>query len=83
VSEPAGTEREPLRRWAPWVVLALIAAYVVAFVLKNDEKVDLDFVFFTSHVGLIWLLLLGFALGLIVGVIGVPLYRRRRRDGRR
>jgi uncharacterized integral membrane protein len=83
VSEPAGTEREQLRRWAPLVVLVLIAAYIVAFVLKNDDKVDLDFVLFTARVGLIWLLLLGFALGLVVGVLGLPLYRRRRRDSRR
>jgi uncharacterized integral membrane protein len=83
VSEPAPTDRQQLRRVAPWVVLGLIALYVVAFVLKNDDKVDLDFVFFTAHVGLIWLLLLGFALGLAVGVLVVPLYRRRRRDGRR
>jgi uncharacterized integral membrane protein len=83
VGEPAGTEREQLRRWAPLVVLALIAAYIVAFVLKNDEKVDLDFVLFTARVGLIWLLLLGFAFGLVVGVLGLPLYRRRRRDRRR
>jgi uncharacterized membrane protein YccC len=34
-------------------------------------------------VGLIWLLLLGFALGLVVGVLVLPLYRRRRRDRRR
>ena len=79
MGEPAGTEREQLRRWAPLVVLALIAAYIVAFVLKNDEKVDLDFVLFTARVGLIWLLLLGFAFGLVVGVLGLPLYRRRRR----
>ena len=83
MGEPAGTEREQLRRWAPLVVLALIAAYIVAFVLKNDEKVDLDFVLFTARVGLIWLLLLGFAFGLVVGVLGLPLYRRRRRDRRR
>jgi uncharacterized integral membrane protein len=83
VSEPAGTGREQLRRWAPLVVLALIAVYIVAFVLKNDDKVDLDFVLFTARVGLIWLLLLGFALGLVVGVLVLPLYRRRRRDRRR
>jgi uncharacterized integral membrane protein len=83
VSEPAGTEREQLRRWAPLVVLALIAVHIVAFVLKNDDKVDLDFVLFTARVGLIWLLLLGFALGLVVGVLVLPLYRRRRRDRRR
>jgi uncharacterized integral membrane protein len=81
VSEPAPTQRQ-LRQAAPFVVLALVALYVVAFVLKNDDKVDLDFVFFTAHLGLIWLLLLGFALGLLVGLVVLPLYRRRRRDGR-
>ena len=76
---PDTEEAFQLRRWVPWIALALIVVYVVAFVLKNDEEVDLDFVFFTSRVGLIWLLLLGFVLGLLVGVLLAPLDRRRRR----
>jgi uncharacterized integral membrane protein len=76
---PETEEAFQLRRWIPWIALALIVVYVVAFVLENDEEVDLDFVFFTSRVGLIWLLLLGFVLGLLVGVLLAPLHRRRRR----
>src|SRR4051812_43853259 len=56
------TTKEP--RSPPWLAFAglgLIAIYVVAFVVQNSGKVSLDFIFFSARVGLIWLLLLGFA----------------------
>ncbi len=51
---------------------------MVAFVVQNSGKVSLDFIFFSARVGLIWLLLLGFALGVAGGALGSQLYRRRR-----
>jgi uncharacterized integral membrane protein len=80
---PETQEELQPRLWIALIGLALVVVYVVAFVAKNDEEVDLDFIFFTSHVGLIWLLLLGFVLGLVVGVVLSQLYRRRRRHGGR
>jgi uncharacterized integral membrane protein len=76
---PETQEELQLRLWVALAALALVVAYLVAFVAKNDEEVDLDFIFFTSHVGLIWLLLLGFVIGLAAGVVLSQLYRRRRR----
>ncbi len=86
MSEPGGaspetTEQTESRPWATIIALALIAIYLVAFVVQNSHKVRLDFVFFSARVGLIWLLLLGFALGLACGVLLPRLYRRRRRHG--
>lgn len=67
------------RLWATIIGLAAIALYIVAFIAKNSGKVTLDFIFFSAHVGLIWLLLLGFVLGLGGGVLLSQLYGRRGR----
>jgi uncharacterized integral membrane protein len=75
------TEQFQPRLWATIIGLAAIALYLVAFIYKNSGKVTLHFIFFSAHVGLIWLLLLGFVLGLVVGVLASQLYGRRRRHG--
>jgi uncharacterized integral membrane protein len=82
--ETVEEEHGRLREWQPWlytrlVVLLATTAYVVGFVLENRKQVDLHFVFGTSRVSLIWLVLLSLALGLIGGVLISQLYRRRRR----
>ena len=69
------------RLWATIIGLAAIAIYIVAFIAKNSGKVTIHFIFFSAHIGLIWLLLLGFALGLAGGALGSQLYRRRRGHG--
>ena len=78
---PETAEELQLRLWATLIGFALVVIYIVAFVARNDDEVDLDFIFFTARVGLIWLLLLGFVLGVLGGVLASQLYRRRRRHG--
>ena len=68
------------RLYALLVGLLLILAYVVAFVVKNDDEVALDFVLFSTKTTLIWLILLNLGLGILLGVLLSQLYRRRRRD---
>ena len=65
--------------WGTLIGLALLAAYVIAFVLENRKSVHLHFVFVTASVSLIWLILLSVGLGLLLGVLLSQLYRRRRR----
>jgi uncharacterized integral membrane protein len=87
--EPSADEQqveEPgrLREWQPrlytrLIVLLATIAYAVAFVLENRKHVHLRFVFGTSRVSLIWLILLSLGLGLLGGVLLSQLYRRRRR----
>jgi uncharacterized integral membrane protein len=82
--ETVEEEHGRLREWQPRLytrLLLLLAtiAYAVAFVLENRKQVPVHFVFGTSHVSLIWLVLLSLALGLIGGVLISQLYRRRRR----
>jgi uncharacterized integral membrane protein len=76
---PETAEELQPRLWAAVIGLGLVAIYIVAFIAQNSGEVSLDFIFFSAHVGLIWLVLLGFVLGFLSGVLLSQLYRRRRR----
>ncbi len=72
------------RSWQPrlWVtlgVLILIAAYLIAFVVGNDEEASVDFVFADATTSLIWVILLSLLAGLVGGVLLSQLHRRRQR----
>ena len=74
------------RSWQPrlWVTLGLlilIAAYVIAFVVGNDEEASVDFVFGNATTSLIWVILLSLLAGLVGAGAAVRAARRRR--GRR
>jgi uncharacterized integral membrane protein len=75
--DPQTTETFQPRLWVILVVLVLIVAYLIAFVAKNDAEVKVHFVFFTLTTSVIWLILLGLAIGLVVGVLLSQLERRR------
>jgi uncharacterized integral membrane protein len=66
------------RLYAIAIGLVLIALWVIAFIVKNNEPVKIDFVLFSAHVRLIWLFILLIAIGFLAGVLGSQLYRRRR-----
>ncbi len=70
------------RLWATVVGLALIVAYIVAFVAENNKRVTVHFVLFTAHTSVIWLVLLSIAIGIVFGILLSQLYRRRRRHQR-
>jgi uncharacterized integral membrane protein len=70
------------RHWQPrlWItlgVLILIGAYLIAFVVGNDEEARVDFVFGEARTSLIWVILLSLLAGLVGGVLLSQLYRRR------
>jgi len=67
------------RVWIRLVVLSLLIAYTVAFVLENAKRVHVHFVFTTTSVSLIWVIILCLAIGLLAGIAGSQLYRHRRR----
>ena len=76
----------PLEDWQPrlyavLIALLLIVAWVIAFIVKNDTRVRIDFVLFAAHTALIWLIILLLAIGFLGGVLLSQLYRRRRRSG--
>jgi uncharacterized integral membrane protein len=75
--DPETRETFQPRLWVTIVALGLIVAYLIAFVAKNDARVEVHFVFFTLTTSVIWLILLGLAIGLVVGVLLSQLERRR------
>jgi uncharacterized integral membrane protein len=75
--DPQTTETFQPRLWVTIVALGLIVAYLIAFVAKNDAQVKVHFVFFTVTTSVIWLILLGLAIGIVVGVLVSQLERRR------
>ena len=65
------------------IVLALLVAYVIAFVLENKKSVNLHFVLATASVSLVWLILLSVLIGAVGGILLAQLERRRRRRDRK
>jgi uncharacterized integral membrane protein len=65
--------------YAKLLLLVALVAYATAFVLENRKAVSVHFVFATSRLSLIWLILLSIALGMLLGVLLAQLYRRRGR----
>jgi uncharacterized integral membrane protein len=76
----------PLEDWQPrlyaiLIGLVLIVAWLIAFIVKNNDRIKIDFVLFSAHTSLIWLIILLLAIGFVGGVLLSQLYRRRSRSG--
>jgi uncharacterized integral membrane protein len=69
------------RLYVRWIALIALTAYLIAFILENGKRVSVHFVFVTTRVSLIWVVLLTLALGAIGGILIAQLDRRRRRRG--
>ena len=67
------------RLYMRWIALIAVTAYLIAFILENGKHVSVHFVFTTTRVSLIWVILLTLALGAIGGILIAQLDRRRRR----
>jgi uncharacterized integral membrane protein len=67
------------RLYVRWIALIAVTAYLIAFILENGKHVSVHFVFTTTRVSLIWVILLTLALGAIGGILIAQLDRRRRR----
>ena len=70
------------RLWAVIVGFFLLVIYVLAFIVRNDDRIEIDFVLFTATVSLIWEIVFVFALGLLGGMLLSQIYRRRRGEKR-
>ena len=86
-SKPGLTQRlEEGRRtfqpglWSRLVVIGAIGIYVLFFVVLNTRDVKLSLVFGTTHVSLIWAILLPLAAGIAIGVLLSQMHRRRGRS---
>ena len=64
------------------LLLILLVAYAIAFILENGKHVSVHFVFGTTRVSLVFLVLLCLAIGAAGGILLAQLERRRRRRAR-
>ena len=71
-------EEHPRRFFAKVLALLFFVGYSVAFVVGNDKKIKVDFVFATARVSLIWTILLLLSVGFVGGALAAHLYRQRR-----
>ena len=76
------TERWQPRLWSVLIGLLLLALYVIAFIVRNDEQITIHFILFSANISLIWEIVFVFALGLLGGVLLSQFSRRRRAQGR-
>ena len=65
------------RLWAVVIGLGLILLWVLAFIVKNSDKVKIDFVLFSTNASLIWLVIILLGAGFLGGLLASQLYRRR------
>jgi uncharacterized integral membrane protein len=70
------------RLWTRVLLLILLVAYAIAFILENGKHVSVHFVFGTTRVSLVFLVLLCLAIGAAGGILLAQLERRRRRRAR-
>jgi len=75
-AEGAAEDWQP-RLWAIVIGLGLIVLWVIAFIAKNGDKVQIDFVLFSTNPSLIWLVIILLGAGFLGGLLASQLYRRR------
>lgn len=69
---------DDLRRYIKPGLWAILGIYVLLFVLKNKEDVNIDFVFFSASVPLIWILVGLLVVGGLLTIGGQWFLRNRR-----
>ena len=77
-------DEQAKRERTPWVQLAaigLVALYAILFIVLNTHRAKVSFVFGTTRISVIWVILLSLAVGFVLGVLGTRLNRRRKRRG--
>ena len=68
-------------RWTRLVVLGAAAIYAVLFIAFNTHRAKIDFVFASTRLSLIFLVLLALAIGFVLGVLANRLRRHRQNGG--
>jgi uncharacterized integral membrane protein len=76
-----GQPTPPEKRGTPWtlIILAVLGLYALLLVLLNDQKVDVNFLFFSTSIRKLVLILLCLALGFVGGLLFDNWRARRKR----
>lgn len=75
-------DEQARRERAPWVqitAIGLVALYTILFIVLNTHRAKVSFVFASTKISVIWVILLSLAVGFVLGVLGTRLNRRRKR----
>lgn len=67
---------------AKLVLVGIVALFAVLFIGMNTHDTKVDFVFGSTKISVIWVILLSLALGFALGAL-LPQLRRRRRGKKR
>ena len=65
--------------WLRLIGIGVVTLYVLLFVVLNTRRVKVSFVFDSTRVSLIWVVLLSLAAGLVIGVLASQVHRHRSR----
>lgn len=66
-----------VKRIVAWVIVALAAAWLVAFIVANSETVNVSFVFGHVSLSLVWVMIICALLGALLA-LAIPRLRGRR-----
>jgi uncharacterized integral membrane protein len=77
-----GQQTPPEKRGTPWtlIIFGVVALYALLLVILNDEKVKVDFVFFSASIRKLILILLCLGLGFVGGLLFDRWRERRQRN---
>ena len=81
---PAEQKHKPRRTFQPglWtrlVPLAVVSGYLILFTAFNTRRAKVDFVFSSTRLSTIFLILLPLGIGIVLGVLLSQLYRHSKR----
>jgi uncharacterized integral membrane protein len=81
---PAGQKRKRRRTFQPglWtrlVPIAVVSIYAILFIAFNTRMAKVDFVFTSTRLSTIFLILLPLGIGIVLGVLLSQLYRHSKR----
>ena len=65
--------------WTRLVVIGVVGVFVILFIVLNTRQSKVDFVFTSTHVSTIFLILLPLGIGIVLGVLLSQLYRHGKR----
>jgi uncharacterized integral membrane protein len=65
--------------WTRLVPIGVVSVYAILFIAFNTHKTKVHFVFGSTHVSTIFLILLPLGIGLVLGVLLSQLYRHSKR----
>ena len=69
--------------WSRLIGIGIVVIYLLLFVVLNTHHVKVNFVFASTTVSLIWVILFSLAAGIALGVLVSQLHRFRTRRGQR